>query len=265
MIVDEEYNIVARCMPKFMNWGQPGEDEIDLDQPVTVVDKADGSLGILYPTGASYDGTIYQVATRGSFTSDQALHASDLWIREFHYECLLDSRYTYMVEIVYPANRIVLDYGDLDTLIILGAVEVETGDWLGPREAVATIHGNWPGRIAQTFPYGTMTEALEAAPRPNAEGFVVCQGNKKVKIKQEDYLILHRLVTNLNQRTIWEAMQTETNEEILEKFPDEFHGYIRETLDSLEAAYDDRMVDVLSSWLAVKDIEDRKEFACHPD
>jgi putative RNA ligase len=39
---------------------------------------------------------------------------------------------TVLVEIVYPANRIVLDYGGLDDLILLGAVDIATGRTFGP-------------------------------------------------------------------------------------------------------------------------------------
>lgn len=61
---------VLRPLPKFLNHDQPEAPVIALDEPVVVTDKADGSLGIIYPTP---DGPA--VATRGSFASDQALHA----------------------------------------------------------------------------------------------------------------------------------------------------------------------------------------------
>ena len=65
--------IVARPYPKFFNHGQPGAPELGLDARVRVTDKADGSLGVVH-----FDGTGYAVATRGSFASEQALHATAL-------------------------------------------------------------------------------------------------------------------------------------------------------------------------------------------
>jgi RNA ligase len=103
LIADEHGAILARPLPKFFNHDQPEAPVIALDEPVLVTDKADGSLGIIYPTANGP-----AVATRGSCASGQALHAT----------ALLRSRYggwrppehlTVLVEIVYPANRIVLD------------------------------------------------------------------------------------------------------------------------------------------------------------
>src|SRR6187402_342704 len=48
LIVDAGNWLIARPFPKFFNYGQPGCPEIDLDEPVVVSDKLDGSLGILY-------------------------------------------------------------------------------------------------------------------------------------------------------------------------------------------------------------------------
>src|SRR6185369_15422771 len=143
----------ARPFAKFFNHGQPGAPGIDLTEPVAVSDKADGSLGILYPDGAGW-----AVATRGSFASDQARHAT----------ALLATRYpdftpppglTVLFEIIYPANRIVLDYQGLDDLVLLGAVDIATGRSFGP-EAVP----DWPGPVVETFGYATFAEALAAPP-----------------------------------------------------------------------------------------------------
>ena len=67
LIVDErDGGVVARPYRKFFNHDQPDAPPLDVTAPVTVTDKLDGSLGILYrePSGA------VAVATRGSFASD---------------------------------------------------------------------------------------------------------------------------------------------------------------------------------------------------
>src|SRR4051812_9325678 len=74
LIYDDNNRIVARPYPKFFNYGDTDNTgPLDLDASIIAVDKLDGSLGILYPTP---DGPA--VATRGSFTSDQAVHATEL-------------------------------------------------------------------------------------------------------------------------------------------------------------------------------------------
>src|SRR5690349_5104447 len=47
LILDDDYNIVARPWKKFFNFGER-DLEIDFNAPVEVTDKMDGSLGILY-------------------------------------------------------------------------------------------------------------------------------------------------------------------------------------------------------------------------
>ena len=127
LIVDAGTGAVAGpAVPKFFNHGQPGAPELDLAEPVDVTDKADGSLGILYP---SADG--WAVATRGSFASDQARHATAV-LRHRYAGVHAAAGLTVLVEIIYPANRIVLDYGGLDDLVLLGAVDIATGRSHGP-------------------------------------------------------------------------------------------------------------------------------------
>lgn len=96
--------IVARPFEKFFNYGQETGVEFDLDAPIVgAFDKLDGSLGILY---LNPDGNI-EVATRGSFVSDQALHAT-VWINKsknrdvyWRYHSLILEGYTPLVEIIY--------------------------------------------------------------------------------------------------------------------------------------------------------------------
>ena len=131
--------------------------------------------------------------------------------RSQHATAVLRTRYpdftppeglTVLVEIIYPANRIVLDYDGLDDLILLGAVDIATGRTFGP-EAVP----GWPGPVVDAFAYATLAEALAAPPRDNREGLVVhfTGPDTRVKIKYAEYVRLHRIVTGLNARIVWEA------------------------------------------------------------
>ena len=63
LIVHDDDTIVARPFRKFFNHGEV--DEIP-GGPVRVLDKLDGSMGVLY-----HDGDGWAIATRGSFTSEQ--------------------------------------------------------------------------------------------------------------------------------------------------------------------------------------------------
>ena len=78
LVAAADGRIVARPWPKFFNHGELATEALDLAAPVEVTDKADGSLGILYPVPNGH-----AVATRGSFTSEQALHATSTFVDRY--------------------------------------------------------------------------------------------------------------------------------------------------------------------------------------
>lgn len=223
LIINRETGqVIARPFPKFFNSDEPGAQIHP--GPVTVFDKLDGSLGILYPAG---DG--WQIATRGSFTSEQAIHATAIFNRQYG-SWRPPAGITVMFEIIYPENRIVLDYGSLDDLVLLGGMDIETGKFVSP------IHIGWPGQAASVFPFESLAEALAAPPRTNAEGYVIYfhETGARVKIKQDDYVALHRIVTGWNERTIWEHLAAgESLGQLIDGLPDEFHQWATSIADQL--------------------------------
>jgi RNA ligase len=230
LVVAADGRVLARPFAKFFNHGQPGAPELDLDGPVSVTDKADGSMGVLFPTP---DG--WAVATRGSFDSEQARHATRVWRSRYADRFAPPAGLTVLFEIIYPGNRIVLDYGDLDDLVLLGAVEIATGRSHGPG-AVA----GWPGPTVESFGYATLAEALAAPPRDNREGLVVhfTGPDTRLKIKYSEYVRLHRIVTGLNARVVWEALVNDRLDELLEPLPDEFHAWATKIAAELTAEVD---------------------------
>lgn len=223
----ETGEIVARPFPKFMNLGQDGAHIGAADDEVVVTDKQDGSLGICYPTG---DGG-FAIATRGSFASEQAQHATALWQERYADLVSPTPGWTYLFEIIYPSNRIVVDYGGMDDLVLLGAVQIDTGHSLPP-DAVA----GWPGPRTETFAYASLAEAMAAPDRPGREGMVVhyVAANERIKLKQADYVALHKLVTGMNERVIWEHLGNGgALDELIAPLPDEFHPWVREVATRL--------------------------------
>lgn len=243
--------IVARPFRKFFNYGQPGAPDLSLDQEVTVMDKMDGSLGILYRVPGTLN---FGIATRGSFDSDQARHANQI-LNEKYAQWVYDnvaalSLVTPLFEIVYPENRIVCNYGDMDDLVLLGA-EVLTSEKTWDADQ-ARIFFDWPGPVAETFDYETFGEALAAPSRKGAEGFVVYvpKTGARIKIKQEDYVALHRIVTGLNARTVWEAAKQDVKhpEAFLEGIPDEFHPWVKQIWDDLASKVRARDLEISAEY-----------------
>ena len=257
LIVSGE-TVVARPFSKFFNYEQRKQHfDQRLGDSVAVTDKMDGSLGILYrdPYGE------IRVATRGSFTSDQALHATALFHEKYE-DCGWNENQTLLVEIVYPQNRIVCDYGEMDELVLLGAVHVRDGlvtsaasiPWTGPRvEELRAIN---------------LAEALAIEPRSGKEGIVVrfLYDNEMCKIKQEDYVSLHKLVTGLSERAVWERLgQGAAVEEICEPLPDEFHAWVADVADKLNTEFERRFYQIETEYVEImRDLPHqftRKDFA----
>lgn len=262
LIVDDKDSVIARSWRKFFNYGQK-PDDIDPSSLVEVTDKLDGSLGIIH-----YDvGNKVRVATRGSFISEQALHATE-WLKSTGWKppsVYILHDYTILVEIIYPDNRIVCDYGDLDTLSLLGAVEVDTGRYLSIDEALELVGPDWPGTATEVLPYKTLTEALSAPPRDGKEGMCVhfLGKNHIVKIKQADYIALHKLVFNLSTKAIWERLVAgDSVDKIIDGLPDEFHTWVRDTAGALISQADDTVSAATELYKSLaSNTGSRKEFA----
>lgn len=267
LIVSDDGQVKARPFPKFFNYGQEGAPDLDLSARTVVTDKADGSLGILYP-----DGDGWSIATRGSFTSEQAIHATELWKDRYDERFPLGEGVTWLFEIVYPDNRIVLDYHGFDDLILLGGINIADGTTV----ALEQLRRSWPGHAVEQFDHPTLADALAAPPRDNAEGLVVhaIDADHRIKLKQDDYVALHRIVTGLNGRTVWQHMvDGKELDELIAPLPDEFHDWVRNVAHQLEQGVSHRFEAIHDAFrqlvASLPEGWTRKEFAAqavpHPE
>jgi putative RNA ligase len=185
--------------PKFFNVSETSDEELEklAGEPAEVWSKEDGSLGLIH-----YAGGELAVATRGSFASEQAIHATEL-LRAKYPNWRPPAGVSVMVEIVYPANRIVVRYDDeFNDLILLSGVDMVSGRTV----PFDDLRAAWPGPAVQRFPFTSLAEALAAPELPNREGYVIrfTDSDVRVKSKFTDYIRLHRLVTGVTARTVWE-------------------------------------------------------------
>ncbi len=220
--------IVARPPRKFFNYNEPHAPKIYMNDLVAAYDKLDGSLGIIYPFHGEW-----RVATRGSFTSKQAIRGQKLLDEMIFHR--FDPKQTTVVEIIYPENRIVVNYGSFEGLVYLGDVEIETGEFLYRPEY-------WTGYdFAEPMFAGTFKELLELPERKGKEGFVVhsLKGDM-VKVKYEEYVRLHRLVSNLTKKKVWEAMgepSLASAQELARQLDEEFSDWVLKTAHELITEY----------------------------
>ncbi len=230
LIVDGQGRTVARPFEKFFNLDELGPNPVLPDEPFQVFDKLDGSLGILYWA----DG-VAAIATRGSFTGEQARRATALLYAKYaHLLPGLDRSQTYLFEIIYPENRIVLDYGPREELILLAVVDTATGR--EPRHLPTTT--GFP--VVAELPALPHPAAARALDHDAAEGVVLRYptAGLRLKVKFAEYTRLHRILSQVSSLNIWEYLATgQSFAPLLERVPDEFYAWVKATIADLEARY----------------------------
>jgi RNA ligase len=245
LITDETGMIVARPFAKFFNLEQM---ETLPDEPFEVYEKLDGSLGILYWVGEEPS-----IATRGRFDSRQAQVATRL-LRDYDLSAL-DRRLTYLFEIIYPENRIVVDYGARRELVLLAVIDTATGHEYPLPEA------GFP--VAQRYDGVNDLASLQAQSWDNTEGFVVrFAGGMRVKVKCAEYVRLHRLLTGVTEKMVLEEyLMTDADiNSLCERVPDEFNAWLRRTVNNFRAQYT-QIEEAAQQILATARATTRKEYA----
>ncbi|MEE1830162.1 RNA ligase [Streptomyces sp. SP17KL33] len=270
---DATGEIVALPLPKFFNVGehesgQPYAPSLP-DEPFEVYDKVDGSLAVVF----HYAGR-WRVASKGSFVSVQATWA----------QRLLDTKdtsglvpgVTYLAEILYPENRIVVDYGDRRDVVLLAAFAKD-----GTEVALAEAAVGWRGigSVVTVRPAVPLAELLAmtegnrlpgglAATGTDAEGFVLrFASGVRAKAKFAEYVRLHKVLTGVTERDIWrghgiqrfaglpakqvaQALNCSAEDvslsggrpldALLEQVPDEFDAWVRGVVAGIDKQVEDR-------------------------
>jgi len=233
LVTDGSGRVVARPFSKFFN---VEEGKHTPTQDFEVFEKMDGSLGIVFV----YEGQVVY-ATRGSFASDQAKWMAD-WGDRYNFSHIIVEGYTYLFEIIFAQNMIVVNYGGESRLVLLGVIKIDTGEetsW----DDLSTFDG-W--ELVKRYDGISDYTTLKGMVKNNQEGFVVRFSNgDRVKIKGEEYLRLHRIMTNLSTTAIWEVLSNggdilSTLTDVPDEFYDKIHQYSNELMDkyiSLENEY----------------------------
>lgn len=218
LVTDEFGTIVARPFTKFFNMEEMKHT------PTTdfeVFEKVDGSLGIVF----NYKGE-WMIATRGSFTSDQAIKGKEM-LEKLKMD-KVPTNLTYLFEIIYPENRVVVSYGDQEKLVLLGAIEVGSGVEVS-RQTLEYFASEIGSDIAKSYDGIKDYSLLKGMVKDNEEGFIVRFSNgHRMKVKGQEYLRLHKIMTNISTTAVWEVLSSDGNmDELLKDVPDEFYQKIK--------------------------------------
>lgn len=269
IVDDRDSRIVAWPFPKIFVSAMHGVHDFAPplpSEPFEIYDKADGSLAIIY----HYAGR-WHAASKGSFISDQARWSQD---RLDHSDLsLLDPGITYLAEAIYPANRIVLDYGSAESLMLLAAFR--PADLSEVPLAEAAKHWAPIDRVVPSWGLGEDVAALEALAAANTttdgrtvtgteqEGYVIrFASGQRAKIKLTAYLALHRLYTGTNERTVWEVLSTGGDPAVLyDTVPDEFANWVSNVVNRLRDHVENYVTTACTELANIGYIPDRKAFA----
>jgi hypothetical protein len=209
----ETGEVIARPFEKFHNFGAAeviDRQEIWLRAQPVIWEKMDGFLCTAY----RWEGQWY-VASKGSFHS---IHAKWATV-EFNKQArTFPEGWTPVFEGLSPDLRIVVDYKERNELILLAVIENETGAEYPPAalQTVAEQNGfKTPGLVDMTW-QRALQESKEVYKDGlgTDEGFVLTWYSvlggppARLKVKYDEYFRLHRIVTGVSARRVWEVMSS---------------------------------------------------------
>lgn len=240
--------VVAFPFPKFWNYSElmGTSDEkcgmletkkelircLKENESYSCFEKMDGSLGIIY-----FYKDKWRVNTRGSFESEQAVKALEI-LKKYNMNSLYEG-ITLLTEIIYPENKIVVNYGQEEKLVLLGAY------WTNEQEEVEYDEllnlGKFIGMpVVKKYHY-TIEEmlSLQKTLPKDSEGFVVrFQSGLRIKIKGDEYFRIHKMISRMTPIAFWEFMKDgKVNVDYLQELPEEYRNDADMLINLLESEY----------------------------
>lgn len=266
LIVNDLNRIIARPFKKFFNLDELSYFRNYLHNlydvkyseifrlPFKAYEKLDGSLGILYWDKKER----LSIATRGSFESEQAIKATEI-LRTKYKDVEFSRQYTYLFEIIYPENRIVLDYGDTEDIRLIAILDTNTGIDL---DINSDEFAHLPFIRPKLYEGIYGLEELAHKQEENKEGFVLLFENGfRAKFKFEKYKMLHKILSDFTDRKVLDHIVHNTFDDMIQLLPDEFHQEALSMYKRYTDEYKEIEGKIMSEFEGIKDIADRKTFA----
>jgi RNA ligase len=245
-----------------------------------ILEKADGSMGCIF---LNKEGEL-QVSTPGSLASDQAIWATK-HLRALDSYAKINKDFKsgkikcLVCEIIYQESRVVVEY-DFSGLVLISA-QINKNDQIrfADYSELCSLSNKFDLRICKE--YGRGGEGLSLSDAQvilgdieNFEGFVLHwpASGHRVKIKAEEYVRLHRIVSRIHPNRIADAIQYKKDdnlsigeifdviEESLTNFPEEHLPPYEAAVSKLKKICEDKY-EIISA--QVKSFESSKELAIH--
>lgn len=229
IVFDDDGVLVQRCMPKFFNHDEPDGIKVEKlmrkEQIGIVQEKLDGSL--IKITKDQKHGLV--ITSKASFESDQAKMAKEI-VDEDNYD--FKEGWTYHFELIHPDNQIVLNYGDERKLVLLAIIDNKTG------KDIDIYSHELRFEKPQLYELGVLPNVNVLNKNGLHEGVVVNYGSYRLKYKTDEYIRLHRIVTEFTPKRVWEALSSGQRMDRM-NIPEEFIKWLNETENELLAKYNE--------------------------
>lgn len=210
---------------KFFNLNEVGVKETELENIydlldnadyISVTDKKDGSAIIV----TNHKGQII-VNTNGEFDNEQTRLAKGLLNKKYKYFYEnIPEGYTFIFELIHPKNRIVLDYGDEQTLYLLAVRDLETLK-LKKYSELVKIAEQYHLDITESFEFSNLDSFIEKTEESDniKEGWVfrVINGDTDMmfKLKYQEYFRLSRIKSIPSLKKVYTLLQADKLDDVL--------------------------------------------------
>jgi RNA ligase len=273
--------VIALPIRKFFNYDQePGKTEfiekIENKEPYILEEKLDGSYIQMF-----WYKDKWMVTTRGSFDNEQISKFPEIFKKHTSFELnskemfdlkIFDKDFNYIFEIIYPENRIVVDYKDEEKLVLLTAINKYINDELKETQDLNKI---FPRPINFSKKYKNFDEIKKDildSEYNNSEGYVIkfVKDNFRVKMKYSEYCKLHKSISNLSNEYVYEFWKDDKLSLLIENMPDEVYPFINKWILNFTNEYErinkelDECLKLVGKFVfntSLNEKEKRKEFA----
>lgn len=270
MLDDNEQAVALVSWPfeKFFNLHEnPFTMDLDLDNPLEVHEKMDGSLiSSMYMVGESR----VWLKSKGSLFSEQAQAANKLLateeyeiLQEFVDDLVMAMDYTVIMEYTAPDNRIVVAY-DKPGLTVLGVRDNQTGKYIPLETFTLSEARRFFVRDIVDEVHDTEEFVKTIADMQHIEGFVIrCNNGQRVKIKGDWYAKLHHIKDSINsQRRLFEAVVYDTIDDVRAQFYDDAQAMaLIEDMEEKVSTIYNHMVDTVERFYERNKKMERKDYA----
>jgi RNA ligase len=240
LVVGEDGKILARPLPKFFNHYEIIDLENLQDEEYEVFEKMDGSLVIMF----HYENhPIF--CTRGSFISEQSAKAHEIFRAKYKH-ISINRECTYCFEVIYPENKIVVNYEDVEDLFLISITHTSSGKEINiDATGFKTVN-----KLDKT----SLSAFLSGFEEANMEGYVVkytkgLTNSLRVKYKFNTYVEKHK-GKSLSETAIKRSMKNMESIN-LDNIPDECYEAVKKIKTQMEEQFQRQKSKIENQYLKI--------------